>query len=241
MPLEPFVAANVSPGEPLTAQAWNEIVQQLRSVTDHILSSEASAVRVQVANDSAPPDEVRVTAIPEEGVQTFQAIGPIPPATEHVFAGLRPGVYTVRASAPGFAAATAVVTVPTEEVVSLTMTPRGARMPALFGLRLGEALQELQALNIAVERVLDAAGREIAPGNPSQAERDVPVLVQVPDPGVPVPPDGRARLGVAAELRVQPAIEVPSLAGLTLSEAQRALESAGLTLGRVETRRPESS
>jgi beta-lactam-binding protein with PASTA domain len=51
-----------------------------------------------------------------------------------------------------------------------------------------------------------------------------------------VPPDGQVQLVVSAPLQVQPSVEVPSLAGLTLSEAQKALEAIGLVMGRVVTK-----
>ncbi|HKJ03660.1 MAG TPA: hypothetical protein VJ997_14430, partial [Longimicrobiales bacterium] len=93
MALEEFTGKTVLPGEPLTAQSWNEIIAAMGSVTDYLLSSEASAVRVQVANAGIDLATVRVTATPESGDQAFEAVDPIAPGTEHVFAGLRPGVY----------------------------------------------------------------------------------------------------------------------------------------------------
>jgi beta-lactam-binding protein with PASTA domain len=41
---------------------------------------------------------------------------------------------------------------------------------------------------------------------------------------------------IAAALQVQPTIEVPSFAGLTLNEAQKALEGIGLVMGKVVTK-----
>jgi len=40
---------------------------------------------------------------------------------------------------------------------------------------------------------------------------------------------------------VEASIEVPSLAGLTLTEAQKALESVGLVLGKVVTKQAPSA
>lgn len=236
MALDEFIAKTVTPGEPLTAQAWNDIVTAVAALNHHILSTEASSVRVQIANADIALGQVRVTALPQDGTQAFEAVRPIPPGTEHIFSGLRPGVYTVRAEAPGFDAATATVTVPATEPVSLTLVPRGASMPALFGRPLGQALGDLKALGIAVSRVLDIAGREVAPANPGADYTDSPVLVQIPAPGQPVPPEGSAQLAVAAALQVEPSIEVPSLTGLSLEEAKKALEAAGLVLGKVENR-----
>jgi beta-lactam-binding protein with PASTA domain len=47
------------------------------------------------------------------------------------------------------------------------------------------------------------------------------------------------QLVISAALQVEPAIEVPSLAGLTLPEAQKALEGIGLVLGKVTTLQPK--
>jgi hypothetical protein len=241
MALEEFIAKTVTPGEPLTAQAWNEIVAAVAALNHHILSTEASSIRVQIANAGLAPGQTRVTAVPQDGAQAFEAVRPIPPGTEHVFAGLRPGVYTVRAEAPGFDAATATVTVPAAEPVSLTLVPRGGLMPALFGRPLSQALSDLKSLGIAVSRVLDIAGREVAPANPGAEYADAPVLVQIPAPGQPVPPESSAQLAVAAALQVEPSIEVPSLTGLSLEEAKKALEAAGLVLGKVENRQLSDS
>jgi beta-lactam-binding protein with PASTA domain len=44
-------------------------------------------------------------------------------------------------------------------------------------------------------------------------------------------------LAVAAPVRVEPTVEVPSLTGLSQEEAKKALEALGLKLGKVEERR----
>ncbi len=120
---------------------------------------------------------------------------PIPPATAHIFSGLRPGNYVVRAEAPGFVPAMVNVTVPASEPVSLALVRRGAFMPALFGLPLGESRQLLESLRIQVSRVLDIAGREVAPANPGATYDNALVLVQVPPPGQVVSPEGSALRG----------------------------------------------
>jgi beta-lactam-binding protein with PASTA domain len=48
-----------------------------------------------------------------------------------------------------------------------------------------------------------------------------------------MPPNVGARLVLAVPIQVEPAVEVPSLSGLTQQEAQKALESIGLVLGKV--------
>lgn len=234
MAIIPFVAKNVLPGEPVTAQGWNDIVTAIAGLIGYLETTEATAVRVTVTNTGIDTGKTRVTAVGDDGV-TAEAVDPVPPSTEYIFAGLRPGVYTLRAEAPGFAPATTSVTIPSAAVVSMTMTPEGAFMPAVFGDTLTDALGKLQAANIVVSRVLDVTGQDVAPANPSSEYTTAPVLMQFPDTGVPVAPGGSAQLVVAAALVVQPSIEIPSLVGLTLAEAQKALEGIGLVLGKVTT------
>src|SRR3954453_14029319 len=112
------------------------------------------------------------------------------------------------------------------------MPPKGALMPQVFGLTLREALTQLAGLKIAVSRIVDVTGRDVPPANPGPEYNDAPVVVQFPAPGEAVPPDGSAQFAVAASLKIEPSIEVPSLAGLTLPEAQKALEALGLVLGK---------
>jgi hypothetical protein len=235
MSINPNIPKTVNPGEPVTAQAWNVIVGGIVAITNYLDSTQASVLKIAIANAGFSMDTARVTAVRDDGV-AFQAVGPVAPDTNFVIAGLRPGSYTVHAEAPGFDAKTAPVTVPSDNVVSLTLTPHGAFAPALFGTALQTALQQLKNSNIAVSRILDVAGRDVAPANPSSDYTSSPVLAQIPAAGDPVAPDGSMQLVVAASLQVQASIEMPPLAGLTLAEAQKALEGIGLVLGKVVTK-----
>ena len=234
MAIIPFIAKTVLPGEPVTAQAWNDIVQGIAGLLGYLEATEATPLRVALSNAGLDHTKTRVTATRDDGVAA-EAVAPVSPATEYVFSGLKPGVHTIRAEAPGFAAATTSVTVPSAAVVSLTLTPQGAFMPTVFGDTLTAALGKLKNANIVVSRVLDVTGKDVAPANPDPEYSTAPVLMQFPDAAVPIPPGGSAQLVVAAALVVQAAIEIPTLAGLTLSEAQKALEGMGLVLGKVTT------
>jgi hypothetical protein len=235
MAINPHVPTPVNPGEPVTAQAWNVFVNAIIAISNYLDSTEASSLQVTVTNPQAIPEDTRVTATRDDG-GVFAAVAPVPPGTTWVFTGLRAGAYSIRVEAAGFEPTVEQITAPVTDPVSITLTPSGAFMPPLFGSTLQAALQELKNRNIAVERILDVAGRDVPPGNPPAEFRESPVLMQFPLAGVAVPPAGRANLVVAAALDVEPAIEVPSLAGLSLSEAQKALESIGLVLGKVVTK-----
>jgi hypothetical protein len=220
----------VNPGEPVTADGWNAIVGGITALTNYLNSTEATSVRVTIKN--AGVTTARVTATREDGV-TFEAVDPVPPVTNYTFAGLRPGAYAIRVDAPGFATATTNVTAPLDAPVEFALTASGGFMPNVFGLTLRAALQQLGGLGIAVGRILDVVGRDVAPANPGSDSNDQPVLMQFPAPDTAVAPAQQVQLVVSAALQVQASVEVPSLAGLSLAEAQKALEAIGLVMGKV--------
>jgi len=61
--------------------------------------------------------------------------------------------------------------------------------------------------------------------------------MQLPDAGTVIDPaTTRVRLVVAAAVREEPIVALPSLVGLTQSEAATALSAVGLRLGKVTVR-----
>jgi hypothetical protein len=233
MPIDVPPQKTVSPGEPVTAEGWNAIVGGVSALAAYLNATEASGVQVSIKN--AGVRDARVTATRDDGL-TFEAVAPVAPATNYVLAGLRPGAYSVRVEAPGFAPEVVSVSVPVAAPVEISLQASGAFMPELFGLTLRSALQELSSRKIAVSRILDVVGRDVAPANPGSEYNEQPVLGYFPSAGSAVPPDGQVQLVVSASLQVQPSVEMPSLAGLSLAEAQKALEAVGLVLGRVTTK-----
>lgn len=236
----PFIAKTVSPGEPLTAQAWNDIVNALGQVHQHLETTEATALRVQVSAPDIDLRQARVTALRSDGI-AFDAVPPVPPGTLHLFAGLRAGSYQLRVEAPGHQVATTNVTVPSAAITTVPLTASGGFMPALFGLELGQALDMLGDSQIAVARVLDVTGTDVPPANPGAQYGSSRVLMQLPLPGTPVATGQGVQLVIAAVLAAQASVEVPSLAGLSLPEAQKALESLGLVLGKVTTKQTRAA
>jgi len=230
--------AQAQAGRPVTANAWNVIVDGVNGLLDYLLTTEASAVRVAIANTGIRLDTVRVTAVPKDasGVAA-DAIAPVPPGVQFTFPGLKPGGYTISAIAPGFAVASQEVTVPAAAVVNLTLTPNGAFMPGVFGAQLPQALSVLADAGITVDQILDAAGNSVPPKNVGVDYGESLVIAQMPQPGdVVLSAGGTAQLVVAASLKVEATVEVPSLIGLTEAEARKALEALGLRLGKVEQR-----
>lgn len=239
MKLEPaFIKTNVQAGDPLTAQAWNDVVNAVAALYHFIESTEAASVQVQIANTGIELGSVRVTATRDDGIST-EAVRPIAPATQHTFPGLRPASYKIRAEAPGFETATLDLVVPADGAVptqNLTLTKKGAFMPGVFGLTLRQALDQLGGLSIAVNNIIDVTGTAVPVANPGSAYTESIVLMQLPMAGLAVAPGEAAQLVISAALQAEASVEMPSLVGLTLAEATKALEAIGLKVGKASTR-----
>jgi hypothetical protein len=237
MELKAFIATKVNPGEPLTAQAWNDLVEAIDAAYK-FLQATMHVVRVKVTSSVAFDElSVRVLAT-RAGASPYQAVPPVPPAQEHVLSGLDPGTYTLIALAAGFAPASSTLTLADagDTSLELVLTPLGPAMPELFGTPLSDALQALASAGIPVTSLLDFNGRELSANNPGAENASAPVLAQFPSAGTIVLQGASAKLAVALPIAIEPAVEVPSLSGLTLDEAQRALEGMGLVLGRTDNR-----
>jgi len=233
MELKPFIKKTVRPGEPLTSQAWNDLLDGIEGVHQFLRATMHTA-RVRITTPGLRPEAVRVTASRAEGAPV-EAVRPIPPGKDHILTWLEPGAWTVTAEAVGYQTATAALTVgdSAEPTLELALQPAAAFMPDLFGLPLAAAGATLAAAGIPVVRLLDFTGRELPPQNPGREGAEAAVLVQSPPPGVPLPPGTGASLVIAVPIQVEAAVEVPALAGLTQQESQRALEAIGLVLGKT--------
>lgn len=234
----PFIKTNVQAGDPLTAQAWNDVVNAMSTVYGFLEATEASAVKVQVANANIDLASVRVTATRDDGISS-EAVDPIAPSTVHMFPGLRPGSYKIRAEAPGFDPASLDIVVPKEGLAAtqnITLAKNGAFMPVTFGLALKDALAQLASLSIAVNNVLDVTGTSVPVANPGAQYSSSIVLMQFPPAGIPVAPGQAAQLVISAALTAEASIEMPSLTGLTFAEASKALEALGLKVGKSSTK-----
>jgi hypothetical protein len=234
----PFIKTNVHAGEPVTAQAWNDIVNAIGAISDFIETSAASSVKVQVAGPNLDVSTVRVTAT--QGGISNEAVRPVTPDTLHIFHGLPAGNYTIRAEAPGFDPATINLAIPAGGVTptqNIPLTKHGSFMPFLFGKTLTAALAQLTSLSIAVSQVIDVTGTQVPPASPGTDFGAELVLMQYPPSGIAVGTASgeSAQLLISAVRKTEPTVVMPSLLGLTLAEANKALEAAGLKVGNVTT------
>lgn len=243
MELKPFVKTLVRPGQPLTAQGWNDLVDGIDAV-HAFLRATLHVVTVRLTNADVDPRGVRVTAVRGDAAPV-EAVAPTEDNGAHTLTGLEAGTWTIVATALGFRAASANVTITDAGAteVKLTLEATAKVMPELFGLDLSSALALLQKAGIPLTRLMDFEGTDYAPANPGAERLKQPVLAQAPVAGSLLDASraaGGAAAVIAVPAELESVVEVPSLAGLTQDEAKRVLENLGLRLGKVTVLQPRT-
>jgi len=224
--------ADVAPGQPVTAQGWNELVGGLSKLYDEVLAFGTGALEVSVVDDANPVLGAHVTATPIGDGQPSLAIPPYPGRSTYTLVGLSDGNWTVHVQAHGYHTQSVEVTVPRDDPLPVNLLLGGSEMPDLFGRELRSALTELAAASIGVDLIFDTTGRELPRASIPPEYDSAPVLLHTPTPGEVVAADSReARLVVASAIRKDPVVVMPSLIGLTYDEAAEVLERLGLRIG----------
>lgn len=237
MPLTTPQLDAVTPGEPVTAQGWNAIVNGLAALYDAVIAMGGATLEVSVASGAAPVPEATVIAEPLGEGRVLRAVPPFAERVNHLIVGLTDGPWRVHVRAAGFADEVREVTMPQTEPLAVSLSVSGVRVPDFFGRATRAVLDELRALGIDADILLDSTGREVSRTALPPEYTDAPVLFQLPEAGTVVPTGtGRVRLVIASALRRDPVVTMPSLIGLSLTEAQEVLERIGLTVGQTSLR-----
>jgi hypothetical protein len=235
MPLTRPTLASVSPGEPLTAQAWNSLVNGLTGLYDAVIALGGATLEVEVTGPD--PQDVTVIAEPLGEGRATEALPPFGTRTRHLLVGLTDGPWRVHVRAAGFATQQREVTMPVTDPVAVALSVDGVVVPDFFGQPVRGVLDKLRSLGIDADALLDTTGREVSRTSLPPEYVDAPVLLQLPEAGAVVPAGtGRVRLVVASALRRDPVVTMPSLVGLSLTEAKQVLDRLGLVLGQSNVR-----
>lgn len=224
----------VTPGEPVTAEGWNGLVTGLRDLYRAVIALGGAAVDVEVTGHPAP--DVEVFAEPLGAGRPVQALPPFGARTRHQLVGLTEGSWRVHVTGTGCVPEIRDITVPRPEVLGVALRASGPVVPDLFNVPAQQALLDLSGAAIGVRLIVDTTGREVSFTTLPPEYANAPVLAQLPAAGTVLPEGGTVRLVVASALRREPVVVMPSLIGLSLAEAQQALEAVGLRVGRTDVR-----
>jgi hypothetical protein len=236
MPLTKPPLVDVSPGQPVTAQGWNVVVDGLADLFDEVLSLGGATLDVSVVSAGTSVIGAGVVAEPLGDGRVAVAIPPFATRTTYLLAGLTTGNWRVHVRAAGFNDEAREIELPRDEPLVVELTSSGVATPDLFGVGLSSAMAQLAEAGLDVDVAFDTTGREI-PKTSIPPELDAaPVLVQQPGAGAVVAAGARVRLVVASPLRRDPVVTMPSLIGLTLDETRQVLERLGLEVGTTTVR-----
>lgn len=231
----------VNPGDPITSQQWNNIIDGLSALFDAFNKVNGSLdVTVKDRTSGNPLSGAVVSVVPSEGT-------PGPPRAAY-FVGdginryrldqLPPGKYDVLVEADGYNTETTSVTMAPDgssqsPAVQMTPTESLVSVPTLFGRALNDAIAAL-GTDLQIVRLIDSHGTDIPPGAIPDAAAQALVLNQSPPPGVFVPKNTGMFLHISAKAEFVERVKVPDIRGLTLDDARAALEASQLVLGQTK-------
>jgi hypothetical protein len=238
--LTPPTLVEAKPGDPVTAEGWNNFRQAVLALYDALNKSFGTlTVAVKAKGTGAAIPDATVTVVPTGGGDR--------PFRSALFAGadvrlfqiqnLAPGAYDLVVEAAGFAKETRAIVMDeagASQALAVEMTPTEITlaMPNLFGLAVNVAMEQAANAGLVVARIIDSYGTDIPPADVPEAAKTSPVLNQVPEAGEAVPKNAPVQLHISA--RVTQQVKMPSLLGLTVAEAKAKLESVGLVLGETQ-------
>jgi hypothetical protein len=235
MSLSKPALAEVSPGQPVTAQGWNAIIDAIDTLYDFALALGTGMVEVSVLDGNTPVSGATVVATPAQGGLPVAAVPPHGGNRHYILGGLVPGAWVLEVAAAGYKAGSINFDVPLDTPLTVALERSGALMPDLFGMTAISALGELKNRHIATERVIDVTGRELPPAKLPPDAQNALILAQQPANGSVLAPGDRARLVVSLTVTQEPVVTMPNLTGLTLDETREVLDRSGLVLGKVTT------
>ena len=236
MPLTKPAITPAVPGEPITAQGWNEIVGGVDDLFDAVLAIGTGVAEIQPTVGGSTVAGAIVVAEPLGEGNPVAAIPPFGPRATYSLVGVTPGNWRIHVAATGFATESREVTIPLTDPLVVEMTVAGAVLPDLFGVAASEAVGILGGLGVDVERIIDTTGREISPFDIPADQTDSPVLMQLPAADTVVATSGDVRLVIGAPVRKTSTVTMPSLVGLTYDEVVEVLDRLGLRIGATTTR-----
>ena len=229
--------ANVNAGEPVTAQAWNEIVDGLDDLYDAVLAIGTGVLQVSVTAGDRAVEGAQVVAVPLAGGNPVAALPLHGDVNSYALVGVNPGNWRIFVEADGFQDEARDVTVPAAEPIVVNLTLAGVVMPDLFGVTAEDALAQLTTAGLTVDLILDITGHEVSRVSLPAHFQNSPVLMQLPDAGTVLDPGtDRVRLVLAVAIDQVPTVTMPSLIGLSADEVATVLNQLGLVLGKTTVR-----
>jgi len=229
-----------TPGDPITSEAWNNLVDSIEQLyREHNRTQATLTIAVREGNGKEVVSSARVTLVGNK-VASRLALYLGADVRRYIVSDLPAGNYRVVVEAPGFdneerKLVIAEGSAPQSLDIALTRTEVQARVPMVFGDNLLAAEKKLKKAGFVVVRVIDSQGREITADDKVAIGAKAKVLNQVPEADVLYAVGGSVALSVSARPVVEERVSVPVLLGLSLNQAKEVLQANNLVLGDIET------
>ena len=239
MAIQPPPLINATPGDPITSEAWNNIIASIKALYEvHNQSAAQLTITVVDDKDNSVIKNAVITLVSEK----------IPPVTagfagadiqKYLVKDIAPGTYKLFVEAANYADETRELIVPEKEetvkiTIEMTKTANEKPIGNFFGVSLAAADEAIKKAGFLLNRIIDSHGEELSLADINDQGAKVKVLNQVPAAGVEHTVGGAVALLVSAIPVVEQRVKVPDLQGLTLNEARVALEDLGLVLGETQ-------
>jgi hypothetical protein len=224
------------PGDPITSEGWNNLVQSVKTLFDALNKPQGTLVfKVLDKADSTPVVSAVVSLFRKDGTLVRGAGFVGGDLRAYVAFGVPLGSYGLVIEAPDYAPEKRDLEVvesetAQESTVQMTKTSVKIRMPNLFGFTVGESQITLGNAGLLLGRLIDSHGNDIPPAAVPAELAGARVLNQVPEAGALVEATSPVQLHISAKVEVKLPVKVPKLLGMTYAEATTALEAVGLKL-----------
>ncbi len=229
----------VAPGNPITAELMNNILNSLTTLRDDVNHQRGTltiTVQNQVGNTTILGAVVTVKPTGDDAATrpTRGAAYVGADVQAYVVDQLMPGGYTVTVEAAGFNPGTSPLNM-TEAAAALTIklgvsVPQFP-IPNLFGMALSTAVQTVQGQGFTLARIIDSHGNDLTAGQLAPEVQPLPVLGQWPPPFTMAPANTPISIHASARADYIQKVAVPDLSGLSLDAAKALLAANNLVLG----------
>lgn len=231
---------NATPGDPITSEGWNNIIQSIKTLyeTHNQTASRLNITLIDDADNNVIKNAM-ITIVAEKSVVLTASFAGAE-IQKYLVTNIAAGNYKLFAEAVGYSKETRDLVVPESGepiniTIEMTKTTQEKKVPNLFGLKLSAADTALKNSGFLLNRVIDSHGKDLTQEDITELGGTVKVLNQVPEAGLLHEAGGAVALLVSAKAAFEQRVKVPDLQGLSLNEARTALESVGLVLGETNT------
>ena len=232
---------SVAPGNPITAELMNNILNSLTTLKDYLNHQRGTltvTVQNQVGNTTIfgavvtlKPTGDDAASRPTRGATYVGA-----DVQAYVVDQLMPGGYTVTVEAAGFNTGTSPLNMIEEAgrlTIKLTVSVPQFPIPNLFGVGLAPAVQTVKQQGLTLARIIDSHGNDLTADQLAPEAQPLPVLSQWPPPFTMAPANTPISIHASARADYIQKVAVPDLSGLSLDAAKTVLAANNLTLGSV--------